>query len=102
MDTTQVIDELAEKFGTTAEYLIGEMTRYYIANDLVIMLISILIAIACFIAVKVLCKKAKEDILVMLLGVGCCIALFVFFYTLIDCIGWIVSPTVRAINYIVR
>ena len=102
MDTTQVINELATKFGTTAEYLVGEMTRYYIANDLVIMMISLLIAVACFIAVKILYKKAKEDILVMILGVGCCIALFVFFYNLIDCIGWIVSPTVRTINYIVR
>lgn len=111
MNTSQVIDELAEKFGTTAKYLVAEMARYYIVTDIVVMVISVLIAIACFIVAKKSYKKAIEDkwgddfmpiLVCVFASVGCFIAVFVFIYDLANCVGWIVSPTAGAINYIVR
>ena len=112
MDTTQVIDELAKKFGATGEYLVKELARYNIAIDIVSIIIAILIAVACGIAAKILYKKVKKDkwgdyveaqsIGVFLGIIGCICATVIFIYNIVDCIGWIVSPTAGAINYIMR
>lgn len=110
MNTSQVIDELAERFGATGKFLVEEMARYYIATDIVVMAISALVTVVCLFAVKISYKKAKEDdwdtdisAVVMILGlIGCFIAVIFFIYNLTNCVGWIVSPTAGAINYIVR
>ena len=65
MDINTIINELADKFGTTAQYLIGEMQKYYIIENSISSFVSLLIVIVSAVAIKKLVTKSmkmkKED-----------------------------------------
>lgn len=110
MDTSQVIDELAKRFGTTAEYLVKEMARYYIATDIAHIIIGSLLIVGSLIAVRIMFKKIKNDewyedsgkvwITTSCSIVGIIVGVVINIGSLVDCIGWIASPTAGAIHYI--
>lgn len=60
MDINTIINELADKFGTTARYLIGEMQKYYIIESSIISFVCLLIAIVSAVAIKKLVAKGME------------------------------------------
>ena len=65
MDVNSVIDNLAEKFGTTVPYLISEMQKYYIISESTWILACLVITIVSIILAKKLIDKGmaikKED-----------------------------------------
>ena len=60
MDINSIINELADKFGTTAQYLIGEMQKYYSIKNSVSSFACLLIAIVSAVAIKKLVTKGME------------------------------------------
>lgn len=60
MDINAIINELADKFGTTAQYLIGEMQKYYIIENSVSCFLCLLIVIVSVVAIKKLVAKSME------------------------------------------
>ena len=60
MDINTIINELAEKFGTTAQYLISEMRKYYIIENSINIFVCLLIAIVSAVAIKKLVTKSMK------------------------------------------
>lgn len=112
MENTQIIDELSKKFGVTAEYLVEEMARYALAMNISGIVIGIILTVGSLIVIKVMFKKLKcgdwfdGDINVLACAVsgiiGGLIGIVLIIACLMDCVGWIVSPTAGAIHYICR
>ena len=64
MNINTIINELAEKFGTTAQYLISEMQKYYIIENSVSSFVGfIIILVSAFIMRKLITKglHMKEE-----------------------------------------
>ena len=112
MNTTQVIDELAKRFGATGEYLVKEIARYNITMDIVGIIISAFAIIGSVIGFKIMQVKIKngewyeDDWKVLIFSIVGVIAIVIdgviFVLCSVDCIGWIVSPMAAAIGYITR
>lgn len=129
MNTTQIneiIDGLCDRFGTTAEFLIGEMSKYYIAKDIVSLIFSIIFfAIGAWIfnagwnKYKRDRKAWKENesptksywgpelidddyngywIVSLALTIISC---FIFIITIRGLVGWLVSPTAAFFDKVV-
>lgn len=60
MDINTIINELANKFGTTAQYLIGEMQKYYIIQSSISSFVCLLIVIVSAVAIKKLVTKSMK------------------------------------------
>lgn len=60
MDINTIINELADKFGTTAQYLIGEMQKYYIIENSVSCFACLLIVIISAVVIKKLVTKSMK------------------------------------------
>ena len=60
MDINTIINELANKFGTTAQYLISEMQKYYIIQSSISCFVCLLIVIISAVAIKKLVTKGLE------------------------------------------
>lgn len=60
MDINTIINELANKFGTTAQYLIGEMQKYYIIESSISCFVCLLIVIISAVAIKKLVAKSMQ------------------------------------------
>lgn len=60
MDINAIINELADKFGTTAQYLISEMQKYYIIESSITCFVCLLIVIVSAVAIKKLIAKSMQ------------------------------------------
>ncbi len=60
MDINAIINELANKFGTTTQYLIGEMQKYYIIENSISSFVCLLIVIISAVAIKKLVAKSMK------------------------------------------
>ena len=106
-EITEIINILCDKLGTSAKVLIPEIARANIAQNIVGMIICMIM----FLYLISLCEKAVKydietfnDILLTTLFVSIptiVVAIFLFGY-ISDLVGWVASPTARAIYEIVR
>ena len=107
-EVTEIINTLCEKLGVAASYLIPELARKNIAQDVVgVILCVIVLGIAIIFIVRII-KLSTEDgdfdfdiactsLLPAAVGI---IAFIIFGATLIDLAGWLASPTAMAIEKI--
>jgi len=107
-----VIDKLCEKIGVAADVLVPEMAKYYIAKDIMTIIISAVIVIASvIIGIKAWAYDAKlraEDPyydvylhwLVPLTFGG--IAFLILLITANELVGWIASPTAATVHGILH
>ena len=64
MDVNSIINNLATKFGTTAQYLIGEMQKYYIIESSISTFVGLVITLVSAFVMKKLITKGlhmKEE-----------------------------------------
>lgn len=106
-EISEVINVLCEKLGTTGQYLIPELAKMNIAEDIIWGVVSLIIAI---VSIYFLPKAWKYDknneeeysfwVIIPIIS----IAVFgtVFIVVLNDMVGWIVSPTAKTISYIIN
>lgn len=114
-DAMELIDALAQRFGTTASFLIEEMARYYIARTgtMFVAFTALTAAVVMFavLFLKVKEKKDKdpecdEDTFGYIIGVIFCVFFAVVFGIIaigsaVDLIGWIASPTAAVLEKII-
>lgn len=60
-ETNKVIDDLCERFGTTAERLVPEMARYHILMETIAVVLLSALVLLCVAALLIFWKKSKED-----------------------------------------
>ena len=102
----QTIEKLCEKFGVTVENLVTELFKYHTAmgwTSLAIWFLVILVTVLLSLKNKDKWKKACRDndwftlAIVVPIGVGL-ISVISIPYTIIDLIGWYVSPVASALS----
>ena len=110
-EINEIINNLCEKLGTSAKFLIPEMARRYIAQGIFSSVVSAVIFIICiYFARKAWAYDHRDNnsmwendscwiILPMVIGLCSFIWLSTTVYNLI---GWVASPTAMAIEEIVR
>lgn len=110
-EINEIINNLCEKLGTSAKFLIPELARMHIAQGIFSSLVSAVIFIICiYYARKAWAYDHRDDnsmwendscwiILPMVVGMGSFVWLSTGVYELI---GWITSPTAMAIKEIAR
>lgn len=105
-EINEVINVLCERLGTTGQYLIPELMKMNVAEDIILGIISLIIVI---VSIYFLPKAWKYDknneedsfwiiIPIVLIAIFGCI----FIVALSDTVGWIVSPTAKTISYIIN
>ena len=115
MDINTIINELAEKFGTTTRYLIGEMQKYYIIKNSISSFVCFIIVIISAFTIWKLIKKGMEmkkesewsdweapmiwSILPGAFLLGCSIG---FIVNIEDLLVWTVTPTAAVLHEILR
>ena len=115
MDVTTVINELSTKFNTTAQYLIAEMGKYYVIENVGWALFSIIAMLSFIYSGKRLLTKAiaikKEDkwgdyelpMIFGYLSLGISfVFICVFFVAITDLLQWCITPTAATINEILK
>ena len=115
MDVNSVINNLTEKFGTTAPYLIGEMQKYYIIHESMVIFISlVIVTISGIILWKVIkkiidmqkkdewCDWESELIYALVPFIFCTAFGIVFFVSVESLIEWYVTPTATALVEIMK
>lgn len=115
MDVNAIINELADKFGTTAQYLIGEMQKYYIIENSISSFAGLLITIISAVAIKKLVAKSmamkKESewsdweaplIWCILPGAFLLGSALGFMICIKDLLVWIVTPTASVLHEILK
>lgn len=107
-EVMDIINALADRFGTTAQYLIAEMTRYYIATGVLTVILMCLLTFGLF-KVAILCmKEAKKDwtsayeMYGIFAWIGFAFAAAFLCVSAVDVVGWIVSPTASVIKKILE
>ena len=115
MDVNSIIDNLAEKFGTTVPYLTSEMQKYYIISEstwvitcLIITIISIILGMKLINKGLAIKKENEWDDWEMPFVFGC----LTFAVTLAFGIGiivsikhllqWFITPTASALAEVLR
>lgn len=107
-EVMDIINTLADKFGTTAQYLIAEMTRYYIVTGIVTVILMCLLTFALFKAAIYCMAEAKKDwtsayeIYGIFAWVGFAFVLAFMCVSAVDVVGWIASPTASVIKKILE
>ena len=109
-EVTKIIDALCDKLGVAATYLIPELAKKNIAQDVVSIVICVIVlfmitAFVCWVIKKNTDKDGCMDgesvfflcIFPVFAGV---IVFIVFWITLGDLAGWLASPTAMAIEKI--
>ena len=107
-EVTEIINALCEKLGVAASYLIPELARKNIAQDVVGVILCVIVLVAAIIFIVRIIKLSTEDgdfdfdiactsLLPAAVGI---IAFIIFCTTLIDLAGWLASPTAMAIEKI--
>jgi len=106
-EISEVINVLCEKLGTTGQYLIPELAKMNIAEDIIWGIVSLVITI---VSIYFLPKAWKYDknneeeytFWVIIPIVSTVVFGFIFIVMLNDMVGWIVSPTAKTISYIIN
>lgn len=105
-EVTEIINTLCEKLGVAASYLIPELARKNIAQDVVGVILCMIVLAAVTIFIVRIIKLSTEDgdfdiactsLLPAIVGI---ITFLVFSAILIDLAGWLASPTAMAIEQI--
>lgn len=103
-EISEVINVLCERLGTTGQYLIPELMKMNVAEDIVLGIISLIIVIVSIYFLPKAWKYDKEEYsywtaipIVSIIGFG-----IIFIVVLNDMVGWIVSPTAKTITYIIN
>ena len=115
MNINTIINELANKFGTTAQYLICEMQKYYIIKSSISSFVCLLIVIISAVAIKKLITKGIEmkkesewsdwemPLLWCILPggflLGCGLA---FIFCIENLLTWIITPTASVLHKILE
>lgn len=103
-EISEVINVLCEKLGTTGQYLIPELMKMNIAEDIILGIISLIIIIVSIYFLPKVWKYDKGEytywtiIPIILIAIFGCI----FMVVLIDMVGWIISPTAKTVSYIIN
>lgn len=117
----EIINEIAEKLGVAAEYIIPELARMRITQSIVgIVASAIVLVVACvFItkAVKYLKQLDENDrldwsdqddrkalctILIFIMSFIGIVMVVAFFNGISELSGWLTSPTAKSIEYVMR
>lgn len=107
-EVMDIINTLADKFGTTAQYLIAEMTRYYIVTDVATVILAGLLAFGLFKVARHCMEEAKKDwtssyeLYGIFAWVGFCFVSSFLCVSAVDVVGWIASPTASVIKKILE
>lgn len=117
----EIINEIAEKLGVAAEYIIPELERMQIAQSIVGIVANLSVLVIAWIvitkAVKYIIQLGENDrldysekddmkilctiliLIVIVIGVVMAVALF---DGIIELSGWLASPTAKSIEYVMR
>lgn len=109
-EMNEIINNLCEKLGTSAKFLIPEMAKLNIAQGVfMVIFTAIMLAICAVMTVKAWKYDHRDgqdffdDSFFTLLPVGIGTLMFVIFsVSLYNLVGWLSSPTAMAIKEIVR
>lgn len=103
-EINEVINVLCEKLGTTGQYLIPELMRMNIVEDIFWGIVSLIIVIVSIYFLPKAWKYDKEEYTFWVIVPIISITVFgvIFIVMLNDMIGWIVSPTAKTISYIIN
>ena len=105
-EINMIIDNLCQKLGTSATFLIPELAKRAIAENIVSIIITVLIGKCMIEIIARITKYAKEEddydicIFNIFPGIALAIDFFVFGFSAIDLAGWVASPTAKAIEQI--
>lgn len=107
-DVTKIIDALCEKLGVAGKYLIPELARKNIVQDVAAIILSAVVVLVMAMVIRRIREKEGEDmfdntyaivaIIVAMIVIG--IAFIVFAVYVCDLVGWLASPTAMAIEQI--
>ena len=101
-----IIDNLCQKLGTSATFLIPELAKKEIVENIIIIIITALFSKCMIEIIARITKWAKEEddcdlyIFNIFPGVALVIAFSTFAFSAVDLAGWIASPTAKAIEQI--
>ena len=101
-----IIDNLCQKLGTSATFLIPELAKKEIAENIIIIIITALFGKCMIEIIARITKWAKEEddcdlcIFIIFPGVALLIDFSMFAFSAVDLAGWIASPTAKAIEQI--
>ena len=103
-EISEVINVLCEKLGTTGQYLIPELMRMNIVEDIIWGIVSLIIIIVSIYFLPKAWKYDKKEYTFWVIVPIISIAVFgvIFIVMLNDMIGWIVSPTAKTVSYIIN
>lgn len=103
-EISEVINVLCEKLGTTGQYLIPELMKKNIAEDIILGIISLIIVIVSIYFLPKAWKYDKKEysywVIIPIISIvifGC-----ILMVVLTDAVGWIVSPTAKTVSYIIN
>ena len=105
-EINMIIDNLCQKLGTSATFLIPELAKKEIAENIITIIITVLFGKCMIEVIARITKWAKEEddcdlcIFNIFPGIALAIDFFVFGFSAIDLAGWIASPTAKAIEQI--
>lgn len=107
-EINMIIDNLCQKLGTSATFLIPELAKRAIAEDIVCLLCSALFGCGVLFAMRMIyqhCQKEGQDVydtslLFIFPGIALMLDFGFFGVFATDLAGWIASPTAKAIGQI--
>ena len=113
-DMTKIIDALCEKLGVAGKYLIPELARKNIAQDVASIILSAVVVLVMAMVIRRIREEKGADMfdttadtfdttyvivaIVAMIVIG--IAFIVFAVFVCDLVGWLASPTAMAIEQI--
>lgn len=101
-----IIDNLCAKFGTTLQNLVPEMARMSIAEEIAVIIISIIIIVIMYkLSMKIWKRSIEmsdpdEAIPLIFTITGGVVFTGILSFSIISLIGWIASPTAKTIEMI--
>lgn len=111
-EVNEIIDNIANKLGTTAEFIVPELAKCMIAEQIIELIICGVLVLSAIIAIIALCKKKKltdryGDLtgaggITLVISVAAGIVLFDLSYTAIKLAGYMASPTGAVVKEIIE
>lgn len=101
-EISEVINVLCEKLGTTGQYLIPELMKMNVAENVAMGIISLIATLLClYFLLKVWKYDCKNNTywIIFLIFIITVFGIFLI-VCIVDTAGWLASPTAKAISYI--
>lgn len=107
----KIVDQIAEKLGVAAEYIIPELARMQIVQTAMVLVLSIVFSVALAITIKKVQANKPEDkydidfagtAITMFAVFALVISLVVIASSACELSGWLASPTAKSIEYVMR